>query len=661
MKWTLSRKLNILILTLVSVVFMLSLIAVKPIWDAAQQQQKLSKSIQLISAMDEVAHQHALERGLTAGFLGSKSPAARTKMQQQRVSADVAEQALRASFSSMKQDLAQTPRLSVEATLLYLDDKSSLRRQVDTLNGKNAFAYYSKLNETTLNGTQLMISGVVNAEIRQALMARQILMQLKERAGQERGAINGVLAARQSSASSFAHIQLYISEQQNLNQLYLRVTDKAQQGQYQQALKSESLKSFYQYRSELLAQENSLGSIQGPLPSLWFELATKRIVEINKLALAQGQHVQLLSHAAGASTQRSMWIFFAFLLMVAAVTIFFERHLRVSIVARVKNIDAVLNMAEQDGKLGQSINDKGSDEISQISISLNGFLATMSRIISQILKVTGELKVNSVTLQEGADKNMEALSTQQLDTQQIATAVTEMAASIQEVASSSHDVTALTQTAKDGSRDGHNKVAATDKAIGRLMVELQQSAEQVGQVVEQSQKIGGILDTIRGIAEQTNLLALNAAIEAARAGEQGRGFAVVADEVRSLAQRTQESTAETERMIGQLQEDSNTVQKSMSVSLEHAEACGILSQESGSLLEGIDKAVNQVSEYMVEISGAVQEQSLAAEEIDKSSQQIAANAEISVGVAQTVQETARLLQKQAESLQQETGHFDVGS
>lgn len=207
---------------------------------------------------------------------------------------------------------------------------------------------------------------------------------------------------------------------------------------------------------------------------------------------------------------------------------------------------------------------------------------------------------------------------QQAETDQIATAVNQMVASIQEVASNAQHAADAAGRADTETASGQRLVAHTSQSITALEGEIRQAAQVIHELEGQSNEISKVLDVIRGIAEQTNLLALNAAIEAARAGEQGRGFAVVADEVRSLAARTQQSTTDIQSMISALQERAQSAVTVMEQSSRQAHTSVAHAEEAATALDGIGQRVNEITDMNAQIATAVEQQGAVSEDINRS-------------------------------------------
>ena len=270
------------------------------------------------------------------------------------------------------------------------------------------------------------------------------------------------------------------------------------------------------------------------------------------------------------------------------------------------------------GDLSQSIHVQGKDEPAQ----LLGALATMQEQLQATIRGISESAQQLASAAEEMSSVMEqstrGLQAQNDEIEQAATAVTQMSAAVDEVAGNAVSSAEASQASDEDSKHGHYQISETISSIQNLVNEVHDASGKAEGLAVQAQDISKVLEVIRGIAGQTNLLALNAAIEAARAGEAGRGFAVVADEVRSLAQRTQDSTEEIEQMITGIQQGTQDTVGALTSSAEHASQTLQRANSAGSALEKITAAISQINQRNLVIASAAEQQASVAREVDRS-------------------------------------------
>ncbi|MCF5052132.1 HAMP domain-containing protein [Pseudomonas syringae] len=270
------------------------------------------------------------------------------------------------------------------------------------------------------------------------------------------------------------------------------------------------------------------------------------------------------------------------------------------------------------GDLSQPIAVSGNDEPGQ----LLGALATMQTQLQTTIRGISESAQQLASAAEEMSSVMEqstrGLQAQNDEIEQAATAVTEMSAAVDEVAGNAVSSAEASKASDEDSKHGHYQISETISSIQNLVDEVLGASNKAEGLAVQAQDISKVLEVIRGIAGQTNLLALNAAIEAARAGEAGRGFAVVADEVRSLAQRTQDSTEEIEQMITGIQQGTQATVEALNSSADHAGQTLQRANSAGSALEKITAAISQISQRNLVIASAAEQQALVARDVDRS-------------------------------------------
>ncbi|MFM5710405.1 methyl-accepting chemotaxis protein [Aeromonas veronii] len=315
-------------------------------------------------------------------------------------------------------------------------------------------------------------------------------------------------------------------------------------------------------------------------------------------------------------------------------------------VGRVRDIAARVNAQD----LSQHIEIVGQDELAAISRDYNVTLETLRTLMLRV-RENGVTVVESATeIEARTCRSQEVIADQQGETHQVATAIKELAATSQDMAGNALQAARMTQEAQNVVGQGEDVVERTIKAIDHINREVLRTADTIGQLEQQCSQIGGVISVIRGIAEQTNLLALNAAIEAARAGEQGRGFAVVADEVRSLANRTQGATVEIQQMIEQLQSGARASVTAMSaVSHEAQEGVG-LAQEAKQAFGAITEKVDRMVDTNAIIASAIEQQGAVVNEIERNVVRISDGSDEALQVANAARDAARQIHQLTEQL-----------
>nr|WP_285864631.1 methyl-accepting chemotaxis protein [Pseudomonas sp. BGr12]MDL2423297.1 methyl-accepting chemotaxis protein [Pseudomonas sp. BGr12] len=270
------------------------------------------------------------------------------------------------------------------------------------------------------------------------------------------------------------------------------------------------------------------------------------------------------------------------------------------------------------GDLRQDLHTERRDELGQLQRSMQRMTVGLRELIGGIGDGVTQIASAAEELSAVTEQTSAGVNNQKVETDQVATAMNEMAATVQEVARNAEEASEAALMADQQAREGDRVVGEAIAQIERLACGMNHSSEAMGQLKSESDKIGSVLDVIKSVAQQTNLLALNAAIEAARAGEAGRGFAVVADEVRSLAQRTQQSTEEIETLIAGLQSGTQQVASTLDASRSLTDSSVELTRLAGTSLDTITRTVSSIQAMNQQIAAAAEQQSAVAEEINRS-------------------------------------------
>ena len=348
-----------------------------------------------------------------------------------------------------------------------------------------------------------------------------------------------------------------------------------------------------------------------------FAVYAYRVEDYNGKAVGVMEIGMDRSHYAEAiSNARNITILIGFVALIVALTIaLFISRLIVG--PLYQTVEAMNEIAQGGGDLTRRLDESGDNEISLLSQAFNSFAEKVRTMVSQVYGSTTQLASAAEEMSLIMEGTNRGTREQQEETALVVTAMNEMTSTVQEVARHAADAATLANNADQASAEGKQVVINTVHAIENLSSEIHRAVNVISQLEKDSENIGTVLDVIKGIAEQTNLLALNAAIEAARAGEQGRGFAVVADEVRTLASKTQHSTEEIQSMIEKLQSAAQSAVKVMDNSRSKAEDSVSQAALADTSLAAITNAVSLIKDMNTQIATAAEEQSSVAEEINR--------------------------------------------
>ncbi|QJI18876.1 methyl-accepting chemotaxis protein [Pseudomonas sp. ADAK21] len=401
------------------------------------------------------------------------------------------------------------------------------------------------------------------------------------------------------------------------------------QGTYEKLIESREERSAYEEYVRLLGQYHQIEermkslSRSNQIEELRTLLNTQLLSNSEQINAALARLLDLNNSMANATNQKAadqydsaFDLVVALLVLATALTVLFAWLLTRSITLPIAQaLDAAEHIAE--GNLTQSIKVDGDDEAGRLLRAMNKMQEKLRDTLQRISGSATQLASAAEELNAVTDESARGLTQQNNEIEQAATAVNEMTSAVEEVARNAVSTSEASKNATASAGDGRDLVQETVSAIERMSGDVQGTATLIGALAEESRDIGKVLDVIRGLADQTNLLALNAAIEAARAGEAGRGFAVVADEVRALAHRTQQSTSEIERMIGSIQAGTEQAVDSMRNSTERAESTLNIAKGAGMSLDTINSAIIEINERNLVIASAAEEQAQVAREVDR--------------------------------------------
>ncbi|WP_026332939.1 methyl-accepting chemotaxis protein [Thioalkalivibrio sp. ALE20] len=317
------------------------------------------------------------------------------------------------------------------------------------------------------------------------------------------------------------------------------------------------------------------------------------------------------------------------------------------------------DIASGDGDLTRRLEADGNNELGDLAAAFNRFVGKIQDLVKEVAAGGDQVAAAANELSATSEQTNGQVTRQKDEVDQVATAMNEMTATVAEVARNASDAATAAQTTDKDADAGRELVQQTVQSINHLTSQVDNTAEVIERLSTDAEEINKVLEVIGDIADQTNLLALNAAIEAARAGEQGRGFAVVADEVRTLASRTQDSTHEIQGMIERVQNGTREAVQAMEEGKNRAHSSREKVNEAGESLESITQSVTTISEMNTQIASAAEEQSSVAEEINRNISNITQVLDETASGSREIANASEELSKLASEQQQRVGHFRV--
>ncbi|NBF03904.1 HAMP domain-containing protein [Pseudomonas sp. Fl5BN2] len=379
-----------------------------------------------------------------------------------------------------------------------------------------------------------------------------------------------------------------------------------------------TLDSYLQAQKEMLdlSRQDKLDELRNLINTRIKDGTDQMGEQLNQLIAINAADARSASKAAGEHYNSAISGIVGVAVVASLLTIVLALLLTRSIVTP---LNKALNVAQviAGGDLRQAIEVDGKDEPARLLQALAEMQASLRRTIEQIAGSATQLASASEELSAVTEEASRGVQQQNNEIEQAATAVNQMTAAVEEVARNAVSTSEASQQSTLAAREGRDRVVQTVDAIQTMTHDVQSTSVLIEGLATQGRDIGKVLDVIRAIAEQTNLLALNAAIEAARAGEAGRGFAVVADEVRALAHRTAQSTQEIEKMVAGIQNGTGEAVESMQQSNQRTQSTLELARAAGVALEQIDESINQINERNLVIASASEEQAQVSREVDR--------------------------------------------
>lgn len=607
------QKLILLVLIPLLATLYFSLNHLKILSSKQEQLEDIQALTSITITNNALVHELQKERGATAVYLGSNGAKFTNELREQRKLTNKARQNLDAKLKSFSSDNADVNQI-ISVTQNQLTKLDGIRASADNfaILMSKAIGYYTALNHQMLSLPSLLSSLSPTETVSNAI-AYYVFLEAKERAGIERAIASGGFAN-----DMFTQFQKFISLiaiQDNYLEQFNAAASPQAVNAYKNILSNSAVIEVNKMREIAI----SVGQ-NGPYDidaAIWFKNATVRINLLKDIENLIADEFLIDIDKLLREANRNVIIDLIIISLTFILTIFIIYVILTSLVRQLKEISVAMEKVTENNDLTAQAGVFGTDELGNIANGLNKTLSTFSHAITEIKSSSISLTTSAQQSAVIVNNNVDSLQQQRDETAQVATAIEEMSATVQEVSRNANEVMSSTHQVNTKAIESQTVVGDSLEAINNLASEVSEIGSLISGLHETTSNISNVIGVIKGIADQTNLLALNAAIEAARAGEQGRGFAVVADEVRTLAQRTQDSTIEIEDIINQLQNEANNAntmaigtQKRASESIDGAHQIELS-------LTGIVTAVSDINLMIEQIATAAEEQVSVTEEINK--------------------------------------------
>ncbi|BBB27088.1 methyl-accepting chemotaxis protein [Amphritea japonica] len=655
----LSFKQKILLILLPALLGLIAFASMNIIEQSNQRASAVSiEPLVKLSAQNSLlVHELQKERGITAGFLGSKGVKFGALLRDQRGKTNKVSTSRRSFLqaSSDSDDIVTILR-GIDGQLARLQ---SIRSRVDNqeITLKEALGYYTKLNGLLLSVSSRVAGLAENGMLANQLQAYYNFLQGKERAGIERAVLSGTFVTNQFAPGMYPRfIQLVTEQSTYLSNFFITATSEQQQF-YTDSMNHNAVKQVESMRKVAL-EYAAIGGF-GIDAANWFQRATERIDQLKKVEDRLSKDLLQLTAAQKSSANSSIINSVSATLIAIFLVLGMAGYTVKLLTSQLKTLVSAIDKAGKTKNLSVRADIITHDELGNSAEHFNGMMTTFEGAIKDIDKGSMQLAAVAEETSTTVENNLQSLDRQRDETVLVASATEEMSATAHEVATSTMTTSEAASHVDHLTSDGVKLITGTVESINRLASVMEKASGAIVQLKNDSSEISAVVDVIKSVAEQTNLLALNAAIEAARAGEQGRGFAVVADEVRSLAQRTQRSTSDIERIVGNFQSSAEVVSTTMEMCAKDAEDSVDQTHLIEQKLVIIQEQTTLISNMCLQIATAAEEQVSVASEMAENTKNISVLAVHGIEGGSQIVSAAQEQAELASKLQSLSGSFKI--
>ena len=626
-------------------------------WRSLTQTESL---MNVAVAIGDASHHLQIERGATAGFVQSKGKRFSNDLPGYRAETDLKIGLLKSNYSHLNTaSMPASLRTTMDAAISKLDGIKDNRDAASQfrITAPEAAGYYTKAVATLLEIIPVITEQASDLKVAKQMTAYLAFLYAKERSGHERALMVPIFTANKIAPAQYRTFIGHISAQQtHLDTFVNYATDEAR-ALYKSKMTGLSVDEVDAMR-KVVIEKVAVGNF-GVEPNKWFSSISSKINSMKEVENLLAERIRASSAATAASARMAFMSSAIFGLLAILVVVLTGMFIVRSIVTELHSLRETIALIQSDNNLTHRIEVEGENEIAETGNSFNLLIGSMQVIINNVIESSKQVRLSTAQLSTYSLKITQSSQVQNEAAASTAAAVEQMTVSISEVAATAADVHKLSEQSLQQTKIGNQSAEVMILEIASIEKAVNQIAASVGEFVQSARTIATMTQQVKDIADQTNLLALNAAIEAARAGEQGRGFAVVADEVRKLAEKSAQSAREIDKVTSTLDVQSGNVEKAIEHGLQSLKSTQQQIKTVSSMLIQAGASVTDVSSGVSNIAASVDEQSKGSHEIARHIKNIAQMTEENYAAIEHVGQDILRLEKLAGDMEAAVAHFKV--